>query len=1149
MDKEEFMKKLMFFQNTSNANNDKKKDFPSFKKNIGTINNNQNKILENTGKSESTSKQNKIFEIAKKFEAANNQNKIIENVTKFNSTSNQNKIIENTRKFDSTNNQNKISVNTREAESTNNKNKVIENTSKTESINQNQNIENVRKFELSNNQNKIIENNRKNETTNIQNKILERSRKRESTNNQNKIIENAIKLESSNNKNQIEENKRKDESTNNQNKKIENTSQIGFNNNQYKIIENTIKFGSSNNQNTIIENIRKDKPTNNQNQNIEYTSESINNLYNILENLQKDDFKDIGDEWLRLYFYIDIKENPLSKYKYFEIGFDKCYYMFVVPERFRFLFTCLYSRIINDSLVLYPKDFHQVKEILDKHEKEEGITENWILISPCVELKKNIQNFHQNKNIYKFIGYCPDINHKHDEDFFLWQFPKFFGIEISSYQLIKTLFKLSNIFYYRKRQNYEIVNDDNAIKLRYDRNVLIDVKNECSKNHVLEEKYVKFFNFRKEDDESYFEFINLYTLLERNIEMKNIVILIYIMGKFPDYVKVMDDDILNKISSSYLLRNYIMLYLYFSNYPYLFGVLTDEEIDNIILSFKPGITLIELSQKCIRGFHSLTFLCDDLCEKIYNGFCILNDKEELKTLQKLLIEIVCASEQISQGIDFYELSKYYQIKNYIRDMDFCLGKFILYILNTYCNYPYKVELIQSYSRKDMRFLYYTLYTQHLKRDNDNNETEELKSLNRSIKYNDTIVIGDEDFHYLIRKMNIPCKNINYLKFNEIETFFQKPKTTKYNKCKYFLIINEKKGIEYIETIKYICNVFCLKIIVIIYIQNKNIKIDKKILETPIMPTILTYSEKDILNYYKDNYDRLKEIKIKYLSEVKIFELLISNNYNYKFTKIDESKIIGEQDNGWELIKNVDDNLFSLVKINNILGFNSLDGFTIDMYQVYKENNCLDLYINYYGNYLGADYVVEQQCSSVAVTKMFLYAYTLEESNGKSYYSLMNNDFRSGNSQKIYRYFPMIRSLYTLIKRKYLKSYSGDVYRAAYFKKELLDEIKPGKKLLNSSLWSSSKKLSVAKSFLFNYKKNILLHTKIKEGNNIDIHSEKLSKYPQEEEILFLPYCYFEVQSFKKVKENNYEYYALELTYCEEENKSNKIENVKVNIVK
>ena len=107
----------------------------------------------------------------------------------------------------------------------------------------------------------------------------------------------------------------------------------------------------------------------------------------------------------------------------------------------------------------------------------------------------------------------------------------------------------------------------------------------------------------------------------------------------------------------------------------------------------------------------------------------------------------------------------------------------------------------------------------------------------------------------------------------------------------------------------------------------------------------------------------------------------------------------------------------------------------------------------------------------------------------------------------------------------------------------------GKKMLNASLWSSSKKLSVAKNFLFMYKKNILLHTKVKEGNNIDIHLEKLSQFPNEEEILFLPYCYFEVKSFKKVKENNLEYYDLELNYCDEENLNNEIEKIKFNDMK
>ena len=35
------------------------------------------------------------------------------------------------------------------------------------------------------------------------------------------------------------------------------------------------------------------------------------------------------------------------------------------------------------------------------------------------------------------------------------------------------------------------------------------------------EKYVKFFNFTENDDESYFAFINLFTLLDRSIEEKD----------------------------------------------------------------------------------------------------------------------------------------------------------------------------------------------------------------------------------------------------------------------------------------------------------------------------------------------------------------------------------------------------------------------------------------------------------------------------------------------------------------------------------------------------------------------------------------------------------------------------------------------------
>ncbi len=76
--------------------------------------------------------------------------------------------------------------------------------------------------------------------------------------------------------------------------------------------------------------------------------------------------------------------------------------------------------------------------------------------------------------------------------------------------------------------------------------------------------------------------------------------------------------------------------------------------------------------------------------------------------------------------------------------------------------------------------------------------------------------------------------------------------------------------------------------------------------------------------------------------------------------------------------------------------------------------------------------------------------TLEENNGKSFYSIMNNDLRSGDSTKICKYLPSIKQIFDLVKSDYLKSYSGDVYRETFFKKELINEIKPGKKMFNAS---------------------------------------------------------------------------------------------------
>ena len=597
------------------------------------------------------------------------------------------------------------------------------------------------------------------------------------------------------------------------------------------------------------------------------------------------------------------------------------------------------------------------------------------------------------------------------------------------------------------------------------------------------------------------------------------------------------------IKSANFLKNLFILYLYFSNYPFVYGLLNDEEIDDFLSIIKPDLNFIELVLMYNLVLNQVINVVEEVALFIEQGIPIFREKEKLIILQKNLIFHNFLKIQMDGKMNASDLKQYYQIKFYFKDIDFCLCKAIFDIFKDLGNNY--TEIIYSFLKIDKRFLLYLEYqTQILRQRNNNNENEQAKAYNKAIKFNDTIVLGNEQFHNLIKKINLPCKNIYYLNDYEFAKFFLVPKkiNDKYKICKYFIIMNERRGKKYIETIRYISCIFGIKLAVIIYVQNKDIKIDKKILENPFIHIVFTYSKKNILDYYDDTFNRLKDLTVNYGNEIEQMSKEIFD-VNYYFPKINETKIFREQDNGWDMVKDININIFNLTKIIQTGGFIDGTSLHINMFKAYKENNCLDLFINYYGNFLAGEYLVEQIVSTLCTIKLFLYAYTLEEDNGKSFYCIMNNEFRSGNFQKISRYLPMIRYIYEMIKKKHLYSYCGDVYRAAKFENSLINEIKEGKKMLNTCLWSSSKKLDVAKRFLFDYNKNILIHTKIKEGGNIDIHSEKISKYPNEEEVLILPFSFFEVKRFKKNRVNNFEYYDLELIYCEEENKINKIDNV------
>ena len=466
------------------------------------------------------------------------------------------------------------------------------------------------------------------------------------------------------------------------------------------------------------------------------------------------------DKWNKIDLFIDMQSDPLKKYNFFKIDFSKNNYMLILPESLSSLFSPIYSKIITNSIIFFPKDFEQAKELLNDFEADEGIKENWIIISPCLELRKNIETIHDNKNIIYFISYCPIYNHSHDEEN-LYKFSKYYGNVDSFDELIEKLFKLTNIFYYRRKQKYK--NDyfkNDIIGLKYKSHFLIDLQNDGSKYHVTNEKHNQFFNFKMNNDKCFFSFIKSLVFLEKCLDQQDYSLLFNIIGKLSDLIILSDNQVENVIFSSIFLKNLHLLYIYFSNYPIIFGILTDDEINEILLNFKNLKKNNDLKTNIISGINSLTTIIDSLSFKVGEGKSILNEKEKLKNFHRLLIEINCSIEQEIQGFNIVSLCEFYQIKNYFRDIHFCMIKLLFNIFTNYCvNYPFRGEIISTFLNSDKRFFYYSLYAMKSKEININKETEENKVLNDTIKYKDIIVIGETNFHILIKNMNLPCKNI------------------------------------------------------------------------------------------------------------------------------------------------------------------------------------------------------------------------------------------------------------------------------------------------------------------------------------------------------------------------------------------------------
>ena len=185
--------------------------------------------------------------------------------------------------------------------------------------------------------------------------------------------------------------------------------------------------------------------------------------------------------------FITFNGNVIEQYNYIKMDFSEFNYIFISPEPLIQLFKPMYSNILKNALIFFPKDFGEAEKLLNDYENIILNKKKCILISPCDTLERNIKTFQDNKNILYLIGYCLDFNREHDMNNILLHFSKFYIIANSSEELVEQIFKLNTIFNYRKKQNYEIKNNINDFfELNDDNSMfLFDFNNDCSKNNTI----------------------------------------------------------------------------------------------------------------------------------------------------------------------------------------------------------------------------------------------------------------------------------------------------------------------------------------------------------------------------------------------------------------------------------------------------------------------------------------------------------------------------------------------------------------------------------------------------------------------------------------------------------------------------------------
>ena len=771
--------------------------------------------------------------------------------------------------------------------------------------------------------------------------------------------------------------------------------------------------------------------------------------------------------------------------------------------------------------------------------KKEIFSDEWIVITPGSKGEEFIKNLEQNQCIYCFFVYCKNIE-EHEK----WtkNIPKVKCITSNPEILCKELIELNkdylfpnfnygqNITKEKNNEDYlflwslkELTSENefsmNSVKREIRDNAIIINKSKniytkfCIKslNYLNSEKCIKDYREPYENP--------LYHHLEQYFKDKS------------------DEDIKDIIK---ITKKFILLSLYFNEYEYIMNLLSYEEIKEIFDNVN-----VYLKDKNITK-NSLNII-EKLTEKIMKNESIIELKEELKEIQKFFILGIVESEDDLNRKEYLDI---YQISNSFRDFSFCSKWYISYRVSDFIikNYNCFEDLVtclvqdemtnslaKNNSKKNAKLLDSVFGDFHNKEETSKELSKEIIiQINNLLSKQNYIIIEEKNFNEKIKSIekDLKIETIEYLQINDIPNYIKEKNKNDHKKNKirtffYYLIITYNKFQKYFEKIILLSAELGITFHILIYIEKDNLLIPKSyIRDCKLISIVYVYSTEDILRYFKNE---LKLISFNGFNNtincLKSLNLIKSNNQNIFTTKTEEDY----QDGCFELAETFNYNIIkNKTLINWISGINP---FLIDIniYEIYKEHNALDLFFNqiikHFRFCLKKDYI---EILDVCYIKMILYLYCREEKeHEKSFYRMINDDLRTKDPNKIDRIIVLLGLINKLIENNELASFKGKVYRATKLDENLILQLKEGSKMINTTFWSTSKNIKIAENFM---KKNkwrnaFIICDAIK--TNIDIDYEKLNPY-NEYEVLILPFTEFKVE--KIYSENKYgkKIYIIEL---------------------